>query len=149
MTKKRYIPQKWLTKSEGPRLDCTEESLIWVFVLRRCSKISFWISRFLPLIGQRKATHCWLCHSSHIYNLHLAHMLGCSISNKTTCAPSEDSDQPGQIRYLRCSPEDGSFAAQRVSGKNWSDAQADLSLRWSNIQSCRKCCVLAHLPRIN
>ena len=40
------------------------------------------------------------------------------------CAPSEDSDQPGQISYP--------LSAQQRLWSDWADAQADLSLRWAH-----------------
>ena len=53
----------------------------------------------------------------------------CNISahdktNKITCAPSEDSDQPGQLRTQ-------SFLMRTRLRSEWADAQADLGLRWA------------------
>ena len=60
-------------------------------------------------------------------------------TNKMTCAPSEDSDQPGHppslIRVFSvCSMDSqgskASSSGQRRLWSDWADAQADLSLRW-------------------
>ena len=55
-------------------------------------------------------------------------------TNKMTCAPSEDSDQPGHpssqcvAEFLHADSEDWS---------DWADVQADLSLRWAQRSFCR------------
>ena len=72
---------------------------------------------------------------------------------KTACAPSEDSDQPGNppslIRVLAVhsvgslGPKLSSCGYRRL-WSDWADAQADLSLRWAHIPFCRFCHALAH-----
>ena len=60
-------------------------------------------------------------------------------TNKMACAPSEDSDQPGQppslIRIFAVCMKKAwvlsyPMSAQRRLWSDWADAQADLSLRW-------------------
>ena len=67
-----------------------------------------------------------------------------------TCAPSEDSDQPGHLISLGIRPVWSVFAvhmkkhwvysyplrAQRRLWSDWADAQADLSLRWAQMSFC-------------
>ena len=62
-------------------------------------------------------------------------------TNKLTCAPSEDSDQPGHppclIRVFTVRMKEAwvlsyPLSAQRRLWSDWADAQADLSLRWAN-----------------
>ena len=77
-----------------------------------------------------------------------------SLFYKIACAPSEDSDQPAYLRsitrlfavclktHLFLGYPQG---ALRRLCSNCTDAQADLSLRWAHIQSCRGCCVPAQL----
>ena len=61
-------------------------------------------------------------------------------TNKMTCAPSEDSDQPGHppslIRvFAVCTKKAGVLSyllsAQRRLWSNWASAEADLNLRWA------------------
>ena len=66
-------------------------------------------------------------------------------NNKMSCAPSEDSDQPGHpsdqsLRYPheeRWGPE--LPTAQRRLWSDWADAYADLSLRWAHMPFCWFC----------
>ena len=62
-------------------------------------------------------------------------------SKKTTCAPSEDSDQPGHppnlisvfvVRMKEAWVLRYPLSAQRRLRPDWADAQADLSLRWAH-----------------
>ena len=70
-------------------------------------------------------------------------------NNKMTCAPSEDSDQPGHLPSLI-----RGFAVRRNTGplttywehsEDWVDAQADLILRWAHRSFCWFCHETAHL----
>ena len=71
-------------------------------------------------------------------------MAGCLYkTNKITCAPREDSDQPGQAPSLI-----GVFTVRMkkdwvfsylLTLSNWADAQADLRLRWAHKSSCWFC----------
>ena len=63
-------------------------------------------------------------------------------SNKMTCAPSEDSYQPGHppslirvfaVRFMGSQEPNASSCGQRRLWSDWVDAQADLSLRWAHI----------------
>ena len=65
-------------------------------------------------------------------------------TNKLTCAPSEDSDQPGHppslvrvfaVRSIGSQGPKVSSCGQRRFWSDWADAQADLSLRWMH-RSC-------------
>ena len=72
---------------------------------------------------------------------------------KMTCAPSEDSDQPGHLpvwsEFLLCTQciaikgpkvlSCGQADAQADLSLRWADAQADLSLRWAHISFCWFC----------
>ena len=58
-----------------------------------------------------------------------------------TCAPSEDSDQPGHAS-LRCPHE---ALCPCLSIERTTNAQADLSLRWAHMSSCWFCRAVAHL----
>ena len=73
--------------------------------------------------------------------------------NKMTCAPSEDSDQPGHLPslirvfavrmkkpWVLSYPE----SAQWTLWSDWADAQADLSLRWAHMSFCLFCHEAAH-----
>ena len=66
-------------------------------------------------------------------------------TNKMTCAPSEDSDQPRhppsltrvfavhmKTAWVLSYP----LSAQRRLWSDWADAQADLSLRWAHMPFC-------------
>ena len=69
-------------------------------------------------------------------------------TNKMICAPSEDSDQPGHppslITVSAVSLKQNwvlsyPLSAQRRLRSDWADAQADLSLRWSQNSLCSFC----------
>ena len=67
-------------------------------------------------------------------------------TNKMACAPSEDSDQPGhppsliRVFAVRSIAKDPSYLhADSEDWSEWVDAQADLNLRWTNMQFCRFC----------
>ena len=70
-----------------------------------------------------------------------------------TCAPSEDSDQPGHqpslislCWVLLGKVGDPSFLqANSKDWSDWADAQADLSLRWPQRSFCWFCYVMAQL----
>ena len=70
-----------------------------------------------------------------------------------TCAPSEDSDQsvhPPSLISLRYPHEDSwvlsyPLSAQRRLWSDWTDAQADLSLRWVHMSFCWFCCTAAQI----
>ena len=66
-------------------------------------------------------------------------------TNKMTCAPSEDSDQPGHPPSLIsvfavCMKKHWALnyllSAQRRLWSDWADAQADLSLPWAHMSFC-------------
>ena len=73
-----------------------------------------------------------------------------SISYKIACAPSKDSDQPAHQHSLikvfagQSIGSQGSKAIQRALWSDCADTQADLSLRWVHMQSCRKCFAPVH-----
>ena len=73
-------------------------------------------------------------------------------TNKMACAPSEDSDQPGHlpslirvfaVRLKKARSLSYPWSAQRRLWSDWTDAQADLSLRWAHMPFCWFC----HLSR--
>ena len=82
-------------------------------------------------------------------------------TNKMVCAPSEDSDQPGHPPSLTwvfpvCMKKawvlSYSLSAQRRLWLDWTDAQADLSLRWAHsnfigfvVRRLRWCQILSHV----
>ena len=75
-------------------------------------------------------------------------------TNKMACAPSEDSDQPGHppslirvfaVRLKKARILSYPLSAQRRLWSDWSDAQADLSLRWAHMPFCWFCHDAAHL----
>ena len=83
---------------------------------------------------------------------HLSHST--KKTNKMTCAPSKDSDQPGHLCSLYrvfavCSKGNWgtkiSSCKQRRLWSDWADTQADLSLHWAHQSFCWFCCALAHL----
>ena len=62
-------------------------------------------------------------------------------TNKSACAPSEDSDQPGHplslirvfaVRVKKSWVLSYPLSARRRLWSDWTDAQADLSLRWAH-----------------
>ena len=64
-------------------------------------------------------------------------------TNKMTCVPSEDSDQPGHppslirvfaVHFMGSQGPKLSSCGQRRLWSDWVDAQADLSLRWMHTQ---------------
>ena len=77
-------------------------------------------------------------------------------TNKMACAPSEDSDQPGQINlgicpvwsvFAVCMKKAWSLVTHCAHSKDWSDwmdAKADLSLHWVHMQFCWFCHDAAH-----
>ena len=69
------------------------------------------------------------------------------------CAPSEDSAQPGHLPIqisLRCPHEESlrpqlpTDRAAKTLGSDWTDAQANLGLRWAHMSLCWFCHVAAH-----
>ena len=77
-------------------------------------------------------------------------------TNKLTCAPSEDSDQPGRIprliwvfaaRSLGSSGPKLSSCGQRSLWSDWADAQADLNLRWAHMPFWWFCHEAAHMVK--
>ena len=62
-------------------------------------------------------------------------------TNKMACAPSENSDQPGHppclirvfaVRFKKARILSYPLSAQRRLWSDWTDAQADLRLRWAH-----------------
>ena len=75
-------------------------------------------------------------------------------TNKMTCAPSEDSDQPRHppslirvfaVLSMGSWPKLSSCGQQRL-WSDWADAQADLSLCWAHMPFCSFCHEAAQLP---
>ena len=72
-------------------------------------------------------------------------------TNKLTCAPREDSDQPGHppslitVRMKQAWVLSYPLSAQRRLWSHWADAQADLSLRWAHMPFCWFCHDAAHM----
>ena len=75
-------------------------------------------------------------------------------TNKMTCAPSEDSDQPGHppslirvfaVRMKKAWVLSYPMSAQRRLWSDWADTQADLSLRWAHMPFCWFCHEAAHM----
>ena len=73
---------------------------------------------------------------------------------KMTCAPIEDSDQPGHppclirvfaVHMKKVGVLSYPFCVQQRLWSDWADAQADLSLHWAYMPFCRFCHALAHL----
>ena len=100
--------------------------LIWVFVGRTCQK------DFLALPLKFKLAY--------------------GKTNKMACAPSEDSDQPGYppslirvfaVRTKKAWILSYPLSAQRRLWSDWTDAQADPSLRWAHMPFCWICHALA------
>ena len=92
----------------------------------------FWLTRNLILCS----VHVAICLEieNRIEALH-------DKTNKMTCAPSEDSDQPGHppslirvsaVRIKKAWVLSYPLSAQRRPWSDWADAQADLSLRWAH-----------------
>ena len=82
----------------------------------------------------------------------LQHELPHDNTNKMTCAPSEDSDQPGHLPSLirvfavRSMGSEGPKVSSGGQGRlwsDWADAQADLSLPWEHSSFCWFCCSAA------
>ena len=74
--------------------------------------------------------------------------------NKMTCAPSEDSDQPGHpsslirvvtVRSVGSLGPNTSSCGQWRLWSDWADAQADLSLPWAHRSFCWFCHAAAQL----
>ena len=93
--------------------------------------------------------HSWsACTSEKIFEP------GDRISYKIVCAPSDDSDQPVHSRSLirvfaghsvGSQGSKVSSGGQRTEWSDCADGQADLCLRMSHMQSCKKCNGPAHL----
>ena len=75
-------------------------------------------------------------------------------TNKLTCAPSKDSDQPGHppslirvitVRSMGSQGPKLSSCGQRWLWSDWADAQADLSLHWAHMPFCWFCHEAAHI----
>ena len=75
-------------------------------------------------------------------------------TNKMTCAPSEDSDQPGHppslvrvfaVRMKKHWALTYPLSAQWRLWSDWMDAQADLSLHWAHMSFCCFCRAAAHV----
>ena len=75
-------------------------------------------------------------------------------TNKMTCAPIEDSDQPGHppslirvfaVRSMGSLRPKVSSCGQRRLWSHWVDAQAELSLRWAHMSFCWFCHEMAHI----
>ena len=75
-------------------------------------------------------------------------------TNKMTCAPSEDSDQPGHppslvrvfgVRMKKHWALTYLLSAQWRLWSDWTDAQADLSLHWAHMSFCCFCRAAAHV----
>ena len=77
-------------------------------------------------------------------------------TNKMTCAPSKDSDQPWHLpslirvfavhlkkHWVISYP----LSTQRMLWSEWVDAQADLSLRWTHRSFCWFCHAAAHIEK--
>ena len=76
------------------------------------------------------------------------------ITNKMICAPSEESDQPGNLPSLvrvfavrsKCSRGPNvSSCGQRRLWSDWANAQADLRLRWVHRSFCWFCHEAVHM----
>ena len=74
-------------------------------------------------------------------------------SQQNNYAPSEDSDQPGHlpsliwvfaVRFIGSEGPTLSSCGQRRPWLDWTDAQADLSLRWAHMPLCWFCHEVAH-----
>ena len=79
-------------------------------------------------------------------------------TNKITCAPSEDSDQPGHppslIRVFVVHMKKSwvlsyPLISQRRLWSDWADAQADLCLRWAHISFCWFCHAAAQMNNVD
>ena len=77
-------------------------------------------------------------------------------TNKMTCAPSEDSDQPHHppslirvfaVRMKKAWVVSYLLSAQRRLWSDWANAQADLSLRWAHRSFCWFCHGAARMPQ--
>ena len=75
-------------------------------------------------------------------------------TNKMTCEPSEDSDQPGHppslirvfaVRMKKHWVLSDPLSAQQRLWSDWADAQADLSLHWMHIPFCWFCHAVAQM----
>ena len=72
-------------------------------------------------------------------------------TNKMTCAPSEDSEQPGhppspiRVRMKKAWVLSCPLSAQRKLWSVWTDALADLSLRWTRMSFCWICHEVAQI----
>ena len=66
-----------------------------------------------------------------------------------TCAPSEDSDQPGHLPSHRCPHEEtlGPLLPieSTVKTDQTRDAQADVSVRWAHMSFCWFCLAAAQI----
>ena len=67
-------------------------------------------------------------------------------TNKMTCAPSEDADQPilpvwsvFAVRMVKVWTLSYPLSAQKRLWSDWADAQSDLSLRWAHRSVCWSC----------
>ena len=78
-------------------------------------------------------------------------------TNKMTCMPSEDTEQPGHppslIRAFAVRMEKPwvlgcPWSAQLRLWSDWADAQADLSLCWTHMSFCWFCRALTHLTNL-
>ena len=78
-------------------------------------------------------------------------------TNKVTCGPCKDSDQPGHlpslirvfaVRSLGSQGPNTSSCGQQRLWSDWADAKADLSLCWAHRSLCLFCHEAAHIPLI-
>ena len=63
-------------------------------------------------------------------------------TNKMTCAPSKDADQPGHppsLISLSCPHEEALGPWLSLERADWSDTHVDLSLRWEHKSFCWFC----------
>ena len=68
-------------------------------------------------------------------------------TNKMTCAPSEDSDQPGHPPSQWVAEDPVFLHADSEDRSDWADVQADLSLRWAQRSFCCFGRTAVHLKR--
>ena len=75
-------------------------------------------------------------------------------TNKLTCAPSKDSDQPGHppslirvfaVRVKKRWVLSYPLSTQQRLGSDWADAKADLSICWPHMSFCWFCHAVAHI----
>ena len=133
----KQIELTLLTLWDGRFVFCHVTTEISAQVMVRC-RITRSVCRICPVVGIGLPVGSILVVSSTYEPQHYK-------TNKMTCAPSEDSNQPGHppslirifaVRTIGSWGPNVSSCGQRRLWPDWADVQADLRLRWAQRPFC-------------